>query len=162
MSSSSPIDPAALWRARVEMLGQERWSFALTLAYNDWPISRDRMRRDLRALHCIVDRNLFGTRFHRLPASERTRFVAFVEGEDHHPHLHAGWRVPGGRRLMDFVRLWKVDHIWSRIAPRGSFEIRIPEPGRGWWSYCTKHTTADSEWISSDEFLPADAFAAPS
>ncbi|MFC7544358.1 hypothetical protein ACFQU2_39865 [Siccirubricoccus deserti] len=97
MSSSSPIDPAALWRARVEMLGQERWSFALTLAYNDWPISRDRMRRDLRALHCIVDRNLFGTRFHRLPASERTRFVAFVEGKIIIPiFMQAGAFLAGG------------------------------------------------------------------
>lgn len=152
--SASAVDPAALWEARVQWLAQQQWTHAVTLSYNDWPISRARMRANLRDLHGYVDRRLLGTRFHKLPPARRSRFVAFVEAEGHHPHLHCGWFVPTGRRVMELARLFRHENVWARFAPAGTFELRIIEQGRGWWSYATKHVTAEDDWFFSEDFLP--------
>ena len=148
------IDPARLWKERVEFFASGQWTHALHLSYNDWPVRRDRIRRDLRALHARVDRALFGTRFHKKSAAERTRFVAFVEGEDrHHPHVHSVWWVPR-QHLLRFAGLF-CDGLWSKFAYRGSHEMTLIHPDRGCWSYSTKRFTAEHEWIWSDEFLPS-------
>lgn len=153
MSPLSPINATRLHLERLDWLADQRWTHAVTLSYNDWPITAARIRRDLRALYCAVERRLFGTRFHLRPTTARTRFVFLVEGMQHHPHLHGGWWVPGGQRIVDFA--WTIREVWPRLAPAGTRKLRWMGDRRGWWSYCMKSAAPGSDWIISNEFLPS-------
>jgi hypothetical protein len=146
----------ALHDARITFLASQPWTHALTLVYNDWPISDQRIRHDLRGLYARIDRALFGTRFHRLKLEQRSRFVAVAEGRSHHPHVHSMWEIKSARRSAEFMGMFHAG-LWSRFAPAGSFELVPITDVKGWVAYSLKDFHERDEWISSDEFLPVEA-----
>lgn len=156
--SRSPIDPAALWRARVDFLAGQHWTHALTLSWNEPLIRLDLIRSNLRAFHTLADRTLLGTGFHRKPDHCRTRFIAVVEGKESHPHAHL-LLTPANNDWARLARMLEVG-MWKRIAMKGSYRFRPADHIGGWVRYCLKEFRPADEWIDSREFLSSRAFAA--
>jgi hypothetical protein len=146
--------PNALRDAQISFLASHPWSHALTLSYNDWPVSDRRIRCDLRALHARIDRQLLGTRFHLLKPEQRSRFIAVVEGKDYHPHVHIMLQIKPPNRSAEFAAMLHAG-LWKRFAPAGSYELSLITDAHGWAAYCLKNFDERDEWISSFEFLPA-------
>jgi hypothetical protein len=123
---------------------------ALSLTYNEWPISVDRIRRDLRGLHARVDRQLLGRRFHLRPPLQRSQVWAVIEKIDSYPHMHCGWGLPHASSMGDLFHLFEGG-IWSTMAPRGGYDIH--EYRHGWGTYATKNLSDTLYIIDSAEFL---------
>lgn len=151
----SPIDPRALRSARQHFIATHYCTHALTLVWNAWPVTLTQIRSDLRHLHACVDRALYGARFHRRPAHERSDFIAVVEGVDHHPHVHTAWNVLDSR-WNTFSGLFERRAIWNQIAPAGSHDLVPINDAAGWAGYAVKalhHAGGDDAVILSREFL---------
>lgn len=155
-ASSSP--PIGLHHARRQFLADLFPTYALTLAFNDWPISHDRIRTVLRHLHAAVDRRLFGTRYNQLPHQERTSFAAVIELFDAHPHLHTAWKVCTDR-AEQFEELFagRKPPLWTHFAPAGTAVLKVITDAQGWTSYLSKHLPGSDSaglLIFSSEHLP--------
>ena len=133
--------------AHAEFLASQPCDAALTLVWNEWPITFDRIKRNLRGLHSFIDRRLLGQRFHKKP--NRSQMWAVVELLDQYPHVHAGWKLPEPFGFDDLQHIMATD-VWLTFAPRGSHDI---QPHRkGWAGYATKALQDSSQIIVSDEF----------
>jgi hypothetical protein len=124
-----------------------------------WPVgSLPRIRHFFRLLHAKVDRRLFGTRFHALPAHRRSLAIAFPACVNIHPHLHALWRVGADRRAA-FEALFPEERGASplkTILAGVSYRLTPATDLAGWAEYCTKpqHGAAWDDMIISNDFLP--------
>jgi hypothetical protein len=129
---------------------QAQWQCALTLVYNEWPVSMDRIKRDLRVFHRIVDQKLLGRRFHLRQAHERSQMWAVVEKSDTYAHIHAGWKLPSPHDASELEAML-AGGLWLTFAPNGEYNIQ--EYKFGWAGYATKSLQDTADIIDSAEFL---------
>lgn len=78
--------------AAAETLERRPSTVAVTLRYNLWPVTMDRVRRDMRTLHAHIDRAIYGRRFHK--SRRRTPGWYVTEKMDCSPHLHGALYLP--------------------------------------------------------------------
>ena len=108
-------------------------------------VSASKMQKDAYLLQRAVDRELFGTRFNRLPKERRTSFIGCPEQLQNNPHMHLMWRVPT-EHLEAFPEI--VRRAWCRENRRRTVHVTTIKDD-GWGHYITKSfhdiTHADSE-----------------
>ena len=102
---------------------QAQWQCALTLVYNEWPVSMDRIKHDLRGIHRIVDHTLLGRRFHLRPPQARSWMWAVVEKTDTYAHVHAGWKLPDPHGINELRRMLDGG-LWLTFAPNGGYDLQ--------------------------------------
>jgi hypothetical protein len=129
---------------------QAKWQCALTLVYNEWPVSMDRIKQDLRGLHRMVDRQLLGRRFHLRPMHERSQMWAVVEKSDTYAHVHAAWKLPPPHGISELKRMLDGG-LWLTFAPNGGYDCQ--EYKSGWSGYATKSLQDTTDIIDSADFL---------
>jgi hypothetical protein len=129
---------------------QAQWQAALTLVYNEWPVSADRIKQDLRILHRMVDQQLLGRRFHLRPIHERSQMWAVIEKSDTYAHVHAAWKLPAP---YDISRLEAMlaGGLWLTFAHKGEYNIQ--QYRFGWAGYATKSLQDTIDIIDSADFL---------
>jgi hypothetical protein len=142
--------PPAIREAHAAMLERLASDVALTLVYNDTPISRERIRRDLKSLRNKVDRILLGGRYYKRQPHERSQFWAVVELLDEYPHVHIGWRLPPSYGIDDLAKIL-AGGLWLTFAHRGEYNIQ--EYRYGWAAYATKALTNSHSIVESADFL---------
>lgn len=137
--------------AVAETLARQPMSLAVTLRYNDWPISLDKIRRDIRTLHAHLDRRLYGRRFHL--SRERSFGWWVIEKIDFSPHLHGAIDLTTAQQAI-FVDM--LDHKcgWERIAGLKA-EHDVRHYCDTWAKYATKSLTDMAYVIMSADFLPS-------
>lgn len=139
----------ALRAAQAEFLERQPSQIALTLVYNRHRVLPQRIRSDLRGLHCAVDRRLFGPRFHRRDPRDRSQLWAVVELTESYPHVHCGWQLPpGGDIVVDNLL---ADGLWKHFVPGGGF-FAVPYYS-GWATYAVKCLTQTDQVIESYNFV---------
>lgn len=123
-------------------------TLAVTLRYNDWPISLDRIRRDISKLHVHLDRRLYGRRFHL--SSRRTSAWWIAEKMDCSPHLHGAMNLTPDHAACFADML--SEGLWKRIAGmRAEHDTRLYVSG--WSKYATKIMTDMGHLILSEDAL---------
>ena len=129
---------------------QAQWQSALTLVYNEWPVSMDRIKQDLRGLHRMVDQQLLGRRFHLRTIHERSQMWAVVEKSDTYAHVHAAWKLPPPHDISKLEAML-AGGLWLTFAPRGEYDIQ--EYKFGWAGYATKSLQDTADIIDSADFI---------
>jgi hypothetical protein len=104
-------------------------------------ISLEQVHADLDRLHGRVDRKLFGARFNKLPADQRTAFVGFVEHLTSNAHIHVAWRAPIAR-AEEFIAV--VTEVWLATGPAATINVQ-PIRDAGWGRYITKDQHGEAE-----------------
>lgn len=110
----------------MDWLDDFRFTHAITLVWNR-SVGLDRARGDLRDLMHRVDRQLLGSRFHKVPARYRTTAMFVFEGHRHdhvHVHVHSLWKAPPGQwfalgKMFPRMR----GGIWNNVVGSGSYDI---------------------------------------
>lgn len=126
-------------------------TLAVTLRYNDWPISLDRIRRDIRTLHAHLDRRLYGRRFHLSP--NRTAGWWVIEKIDCSPHLHGGIDLTMDQQAI-FRDMLDFKCGWERIAGvKAEHDVR--HYCNTWAKYSTKSLTDMAYVITAADFWPS-------
>lgn len=103
---------------------------------NRLPIIRtvrlDQVHADLDWLHGLVDRDLYGRKFHLRTQDERSSFLGFIEHPKENLHVHLHWRVPE-RDIAQFVDT--LGQHWKRITKYGSLDVKpVRDAGWAWYS----------------------------
>lgn len=106
------------------------------------PVTRrvplETVHRDIEHLHRNLDRQLFGSKFNKLPEHKRSAYVGFIEHVTTNIHIHLLWRVPDDRSTQFEERL-PVN--WRMIdRPHSQFYSAHVQPIRdgGWAHYVCK------------------------
>jgi len=150
------------WKeAMVKHFHDLRFTHALTISWNrDTPLAL--AMDDLKALHGLVDRKLFGPRFHKRIATERTLAVFVFEGFGlgGHIHAHSLWRIRRREDLLPFARLFPKQRngIWNRVVETGSYKLAINDDSSTFLSYALKGQHMNSE---ADEMIWSLDFLRP-
>ncbi|WP_238193286.1 hypothetical protein [Methylobacterium frigidaeris] len=97
-------------------------------------ISLTRVAQDVDWLHRKVDRKLFGTRYNKLPANDRSSFVGFVEKPRSNMHVHLAWTVPDDR--VDAFTEFVTD-AWLAKSRFASIRVKLIYDGN-WGQYISK------------------------
>jgi hypothetical protein len=101
------------------------FTHTLAVAFNS-PIQPAAVQRFPKRLHRYIDRRLFGTRFHRIPRSERIIFEPHFEGGLYHPHWHCLVTVPESR-WDSFESLWpgnRGNAFVARWAAGATYDVQ--------------------------------------
>lgn len=99
----------------------------------------EKVHVDLDRLHRDIDRQLFGSRFHKLSPERRTSFIGLIQHEETNIHVHLSWRVPDSR-CGEFGE--RIGPMWRKMVPHGTTRSeRIYNP-KGWGSYTTSERPA--------------------
>lgn len=123
-------------------LNSQRNDLAVTLRYEaNGPMSIDRIRRDLNDLHAVVDRRIYGRKFHLSP--DRSSYWAAIEMIDLNPHVHMGWHFADPSHITVFLQILSVDLWETRYAKGGTHDVQFYDPDgysgeNGWAGYATK------------------------
>lgn len=148
------------WKcAYVEHLRNQRFNFALTVAWNKstpLPLARE----DLKVLDRLVNQELLGPKFHKKRPDQRTLAVFVFEGigPGGHIHAHSLWRIKRRQDILPFARLFPGERggIWNDIVVPGSYKLAINNDPDDFAGYCLKgqhmNSNAD-EVIWSLDFL---------
>jgi hypothetical protein len=128
---------------------------AVTLKYNVGPISIDKIRRDLRDLHAIVDRKNYGRHFNT--SLTRSSYWAVGEMLDIAPHVHCGWRFPSMNDAKTLIKLLNDDGLWEkRYARGGTHDVQLYDRtgyrfGNGFAGYACKFLFTTDHVILSEK-----------
>lgn len=143
------MTPAEMRAALAATLESQPHSVAVTLRYNDWPISPDRLRRDLRCLHGRLDRQIYGPRYHL--SKTRTAGWFVLEKPDCSPHWHGGLDLAPEHAALFTSML--DGGLWKTIAGQNA-DHNIKTYWPGWAGYAIKSLRDTSRLILCDDFIP--------
>jgi len=147
---------AALAEPIARMLNALPNEWAITLRYRSGPVSIERAKQDLRALHARIDRGHLGRHFNKAPVSSRSLYWAVAEDLHDNPHVHTAWIFPDRPHALAMLRFLGNDGWEGAYSPGGSHDVQVYDPsdntyGRhGWATYALKAMQTCNNVIISD------------
>ncbi|WP_448203983.1 hypothetical protein [Azospirillum sp. sgz302134] len=115
-------------------LAMRRFSFFVTLAFNDPSVTPAKANERLLKWNALLDRDLLGPRWRNKP-DERPLCLFFLESFTTNPHWH-GLVSPLERHHERFHQL--VEPTWKRLVQAGTTDTQIIRDHDVVSRYCTK------------------------